>query len=309
MIVRSQKTAEAPCPAPDRARLVVFTDLDGTLIDFHTYSPRVALPAVRALLAGGDRLVFCSSKTLEEQLAIMEQIGIRVPAIVENGSAIFLPAEDPLRPPESVATQSIHGGTLAVLGTPANTIRTTLRSLEAELGIDLEGYGKLSEDVLMARTGLAPAAAARARRRAFSETLTAQLPPEDWARVDRHLQAAGLVRRFGGRFHTVTAAGCDKGRAARAFMDWLRAASRAAAQPPGADRWVSIGLGDSANDREMLASVEQPFLVQRPDGSWTDLDLPAVHRVPGVGPHGWVHAIRSLIEPPPRRPPTPPPNC
>jgi hypothetical protein len=37
----------------------------------------------------------------------------------------------------------------------------------------------------------------------------------------------------------------------------------------------------------MLAAVDVPFLVQRPDGTWADLPVDAIERLDGIGPAGW----------------------
>ena len=47
-------------------RLVIFSDLDGTLLDHQTYSPAPARPALEALRARAIPLVLCTSKTRAE---------------------------------------------------------------------------------------------------------------------------------------------------------------------------------------------------------------------------------------------------
>jgi predicted mannosyl-3-phosphoglycerate phosphatase (HAD superfamily) len=61
-----------------RSPLVIFTDLDGTLLDLETYSYLPALEALGRVISGGVPLVFCSSKTSSEQQHYQEQLGIRV---------------------------------------------------------------------------------------------------------------------------------------------------------------------------------------------------------------------------------------
>ncbi len=73
------------------AQLLVFSDIDGTLIDFATYSYAESTPAVTALLARHIPLILCSSKTRAEQESLRRDLFIPDPFIVENGSAIFIP--------------------------------------------------------------------------------------------------------------------------------------------------------------------------------------------------------------------------
>lgn len=55
--------------------MVVFTDLDGTLLDHHTYQANEAAEALRLLEARGWPLVFCSSKTFSEQVFFAKRTG------------------------------------------------------------------------------------------------------------------------------------------------------------------------------------------------------------------------------------------
>ncbi len=70
---------------------VIFTDLDGTLLDRVTYSYDKTLLTIAYLREKGIPLVFCSAKTRAEQEWYQEKLGIRAPFIVENGGAIFIP--------------------------------------------------------------------------------------------------------------------------------------------------------------------------------------------------------------------------
>ena len=74
-----------------RQKPVIFTDLDGTMLDRDTYSYALALPALKRLLENKIPLVFCSAKTRAEQEAYRKELGIGDPFIVENGGAIFIP--------------------------------------------------------------------------------------------------------------------------------------------------------------------------------------------------------------------------
>ena len=53
-------------------------------------------------------------------------------------------------------------------------------------------------------------------------------------------------------------------------------------------------IGDSPNDASMLEVVDLPFLVQRPDESWADMDIPGMRRVEGVGPAGFSVVVQLL---------------
>ena len=149
------------------------------------------------------------------------------------------------------------------------------------------GYRDLTDAELARLAGLDLEAAGRARRRHYSETLVEELPAATWARLEAEFAAEGLECRHGGRFHTVTGAGTDKGRAVRQVIALY---ARAYGRPV-----QTVGLGDSANDEPLLAAVDHAFLVAREDGTWAEVAVPGLQRVDGRGPHGWVEVFRGLL--------------
>ena len=77
---------------PKTCNLLVFTDLDGTLIDHDTYDWTPAKPAIEALKKFSAGLVLASSKTAAEMGPLRAKIGAnRWPAIVENGAGVLPP--------------------------------------------------------------------------------------------------------------------------------------------------------------------------------------------------------------------------
>src|SRR5574337_416665 len=71
---------------------VVFTDLDGTLLDHETYRWDAAQSTLDALRCFRVPMVIVTSKTRAEVQPILTQLGRREPMVVENGAAIYLPA-------------------------------------------------------------------------------------------------------------------------------------------------------------------------------------------------------------------------
>ena len=61
------------------------------------------------------------------------------------------------------------------------------------------------------------------------------------------------------------------------------------------DRWHSIAIGDSANDFDMLDSVDHPYLVQTPKGDWNEMGVDNLKRISAIGPDGWVLAVQDAL--------------
>jgi len=260
------------------AQLLIFTDIDGTLIDFESYSYEETAATVAAVVQQGIPLILCSSKTRAEQEVLRQALAIPDPFIVENGSAIFWPANDERRTTIDRSPFVVRHSSLVELGIPAATIRAALTAVRQESGLSFQGYGDLSVAEVAAITGLDQAAAARAQQREYSETVVTPLASETLAQLEPALAAKGMTIVSGGKFHTVMGAGADKGKAVSRLIDLYRREYGDV---------VTIGLGDSANDAPLLAAVDHGYLLQKPGGVWQELAVEGVERVAAVGPAGW----------------------
>lgn len=269
-------------------RWVVFTDLDGTLLDARTYSAAPAQPALAALASRGVPVVFCSSKTAAEQRPIRRSLGLEpAPFIVENGSAVIVPQAAGVPAHDWPRLAGDPGERVHVLGLPAAEVRAGIARATTAAGVRVTGYADLCAREVAALTGLTEAEATRAQQRDYSETLIDELPARVWRDLDVTFAAEGLRCQHGGRFHTVTSAYADKGRATRVVMKMFG--------PTASEVIRTIGLGDSANDADLLAAVDRPFLIARHEGGWAPLDQPNLCRISRAGPEGWNEAILGVL--------------
>lgn len=272
--------------ADSPARMVIFSDLDGTLLDAATYSFDGAAEALAALRHAGIPLVIVSSKTRAEIEPIQRRLGLAGPFVVENGGAVFFPPDSlAVAPPQAV---SRDGYRVVELGLPYKELRRALDELARTSGAALRGFGDMSLEEIAERTGLRAEEAALARQRDYDEPVIVDGPPDRREAFLRQVEARGLRCTRGGRFHHLTGRH-DKGQACRLLAEAYR-------RRAGGAGLVTIGLGDSLNDRPMLEAVEIPVLVQRPDGSYDpDVRLPGLRLAPGIGPAGWNQAVLALL--------------
>ena len=257
----------------DKIIKVVFTDLDGTMLDAYTGSYSESLNGIELLKEYKIPLVFCSAKTRVEQEFIRENLDINDPFIVENGSAIFIP-EDYF----SFPTGEKRGEYEVIeLGVSYGSIRKEIDRLRDNY--DIVGFGHLTSDKVAEITGLTKNLAELAKRREYSETL-----------VKVSDEAVELLKKrfnvvFGGRFIEVLGKNADKGRAVRILIKMFRKEF---------GEVVTFGIGNSVNDEPMLREVDYAYLVKNPDGSWVDLEELDAERVEGIGPEGWNMAIKEI---------------
>ncbi|OIP44492.1 MAG: hypothetical protein COZ12_07165 [Deltaproteobacteria bacterium CG_4_10_14_3_um_filter_60_8] len=72
--------------------LLIFTDLDGSLLNHADYSFEAARPVLARIGARAIPLVFVTSETRGEVEIIQQEMGIAEPFVVENGGGIYFPA-------------------------------------------------------------------------------------------------------------------------------------------------------------------------------------------------------------------------
>ena len=266
-----------------RRPLVIFTDLDATLLDHTTYSHEPARPALEALEAEGVPVVFCTSKTRAETERWRRALGNRHPFIVENGGAAIVP-EGYFG--SAVRFDRTEGG-FGVLefGRPYAELRQAFEVIRDATGLPLRGFGDMTVDEIVKRSGLAREFAELAARREYDEPFTGADPTLLGA-VVLEADAAGLRVVSGGRFHHLVG-GSDKGRAVRALRGLFERD-----QP----EVLTVGIGDSPNDEPMLQEVEIPVLVRRPNGGHANLiHLAGLVIAPYAGPEGWREAVFGIL--------------
>jgi len=74
----------------ETAKIIIFTDIDGTLLD-KEYSFQDVQPIIKKLQSVNIPIILCSSKTRSEIEYYRSKLDIKEPFISENGAAIFIP--------------------------------------------------------------------------------------------------------------------------------------------------------------------------------------------------------------------------
>jgi mannosyl-3-phosphoglycerate phosphatase len=267
-------------------RTLVVTDLDGCLLDPHTYSHEEARPALAALARARWPLVLCTGKTKAEVEPLWRSLQLAAPYVVENGGAVVFPTES-FEGPVPGARRDPSGWVLA-LGFPRARLVEALAAIAAEARVVVRGFASMSPGEVQSLTGLAAPAAALALRREFDEPFLVEGGEEAAAELALVAARYGLTVSHGGRFHHL-AGGCDKGLALRSLLaNYARAG----------DVISTIGLGDAETDLSLLRTVDRPIVVPGPDGRIDPAlaeALPGAERAPRPGPAGWNEAILTVL--------------
>ncbi len=278
---------------------LVFTDLDGTLIDHYSYQADAALIAVRALQARQVTIVFNTSKTVEECESLATRLAIAAPFIVENGSAIYLPKYRHSRPAalEIVQRDSASHPRRAIventgrywciqLGASHTEITAALSELTPHF--QFKPLSQSALDDICELTGLSMSQATRARKRQFSEPLIWQDSQPALDRFRLALSARGLTLLKGGRFYHVLGQ-TDKGVALEYFKQMYAREHRG-------KKVTTVALGDGYNDIDMLAAADIPVWIRSPAHDVPTAKHLTTSRVSQLtGPAGWHESIFALI--------------
>lgn len=269
-------------------RILIFSDLDGSLLDAHTYSHAEASEALAAIEQRGATLILVSSKTRAEMEPLRRRLGNHHPFIVENGGAVYIPDGTFSFPLEHTLPRGAYE--VLQLGTPYAHLRAAFKEIRQELGGGLRGFGDLTLEEVIQLTGMPATEAELAMQREYDEPFVVDQEGIAWAELQAAADQRGLRCTRGGRFYHLMGVN-DKGSATRKLIEWYhREGGREGS------KLVTVGLGDSLNDLPMLEVVDYPIVVQKPDGSYDpEIRLSGLIRADGVGPVGWNRSVIDLL--------------
>lgn len=265
---------------------IIFTDIDGTILD-NTGEYGETPELISSLIKNSIPVILCSAKTLAEQNRVRKQIGLTDPFIVENGGAIVVGKEyfDLSQIMKDYPVKERDGNYIIELGKPATKIREILDEIRKNFNISFRGVADVSIQELSSITRLSTEKAKEMAHREYGETIL-QIEKSDLDRLTRIARERNLSLIHGGRFFDVTM-GNDKGKAVEVLVDLFKKKY---------DYNVTFfGVGDSENDASMLEHMDHPLLVQKYDGSWSNIRVNRIIKVPGIGPKGWALAYNDIF--------------
>ncbi|WP_245604541.1 HAD-IIB family hydrolase [Sulfitobacter donghicola] len=250
--------------------LLVFTDLDGTLLSHSDYRWDAALPALKQLEKIGAGVILASSKTAPEIHQLREDMGLHHwPAIVENGSG-------------RLEAQANAGKTDSIYA----RLCSVARKISANTGGGFRGFGDMDAREVSDITGLPVPSAALAKQRSFSEPGVWSGTAQEKENFLLALAKEGISGREGGRFLTLSFGGTKADQMERIIAEFAP--------------HHTLALGDAPNDVEMLEAADFGVIIANPNR--TPLPLlkgetsGRIQRTTLVGPEGWNAAVLAHIE-------------
>jgi mannosyl-3-phosphoglycerate phosphatase len=266
-------------------KILVFTDLDGTLLNHGDYSFEDALPALEKIKQSGIPLILTTSKTRSEVELLQKDLRIDAPFIVENGAAIYFPpgyteffmSDIGMEVPFQIIQ-------IIQLGISYDRIRSFINDIRDQFNI--RGFGDMSVKEIEDITGLPQRKAEFAKAREYTEPFIMD-PDREIHMLQGLAVEKGIKITKGGRFYHMIGINQDKGEA-------LKIVRKVFDQKEG-EKHLAIGLGDSLNDIAMLNNVDIPVLIPHPVKGYLDASFPGLVKAGHPGSMGWNEVMERLL--------------
>jgi mannosyl-3-phosphoglycerate phosphatase len=266
--------------------LLVFTDLDGSLMEHESYSITAAAPALAALRERQILMVLNSSKTAAEMQAVQTRLSLTAPFVCENGAALFFPNQT--TPDEATVFGALRADWLP-----------QVHALRKQHDYPFEGFADWNAKQVSELTGLEEQEADLARQRQFSEPILWRGAASSRQQFEQQLAGMDLSLLEGGRFLSIQGQH-DKSNAMTWLRDRLKQQSRehSTEKQQSADpEVITVALGDSPNDAAMLEAADVAVIIKSAKSDRITLHQPnRIIRTSRPGPAGWKDAMLEILQ-------------
>ena len=261
-------------------KYLVYSDLDGTLLNHDNYSFDEASEALSYLQEKSIPLIIVTSKTFAEVKPLQKKLKIKCPFIVENGAGIFIPKD-------SVLTQDIICENDFLKISQAQSyleLRLFFKHLQQQYAI--RGFGDMQVEEIMELTSLHKEDALNAMKRDFTEPFIIE-GEVDIELLKGEANAEGLDIVKGGRFYHLISKDQDKAKAMKRLTHLFEEYFNTSL--------TEIALGDSANDFSMLKAAHTSVLIPSHNGVYADIEALNIRKAPFAGPKGWNVSVLEIL--------------
>ncbi|MBF7072892.1 HAD-IIB family hydrolase [Glaciecola sp. MH2013] len=267
-------------------QVLIFTDLDGTLLDHYSYEHQAAQACMDRLMSHGIPIIPNTSKTLAELRVLRERLGLNGPFIVENGAAVYMPRNFLPEKPRGAVWQD--GFWVKTFSSKRHYWLGLISKVTPEFGHLFEAFSSMSTDRIMEVTGLEEEDAVLSSQRLFGEPLLWKGNEEEMDTFIAHIKRLGATPLKGGRFLHICGDN-NKGVA----LSWLLKEYQRQHKTVTVS---SIALGDGKNDIAMLEIADTAVRIASPVNEPPEVERSSkLYTSKGYGPVGWAEVLDQLI--------------
>lgn len=260
---------------------LIFTDLDGTLLNHYDYSFDEASQVIEYLKKNYVPLIIVTSKTFAEVRVLQNKLGIVCPFIVENGAGIFIAPDSPLAknmPPQNRYIKISKAKSYLEL-------RLFFKNLQQKYSI--RGFGDMQVDEVIALTGLDYESAKNSMLRDFTEPFVLDEDIDiNILKAEANIEGLDVVK--GGRFYHLITLHQDKAEAMK-YLTHLY-------EENFGIKFQMIALGDSANDFTMLKAADIGILIPLSNGKYANIETTTIKKAYYPGSKGWNQALAEILD-------------
>lgn len=268
-------------------QLLIFTDMDGSLLNHENYDFAVAKPLLADLNKKLIPVIPCTSKTYSELIDLRIDLNSHAPFIVENGAAVFIPMGAFTEQPEGTK-QRAHFWVKSFVEPRSHWLHL-IDMVKHEFVDCFYQFSHMSIDDIMLETGLERPAASQAAKREYGEPVLWRADEASKQHFIERLQQLGASVLHGGRFIHVSGK-VDKATA----MNWLTRLYQN--KNIGSRKVITLAIGDSQNDIAMLEVADFALMIRSPAH-----DLPQLSRLhrlyvsQDIAPLGWKQGVEIIL--------------
>ena len=259
------------------SKIIIFTDLDGTLLDRETFKFDKILGYLKNLILKDICIIPNSSKTRQEVEVFNKELDENLSYIVENGAAIYNLNLINSSFPEKISL--------------SREVDEILKIFESKIPNKYKSKCKfvknLSFDKQSKILGLNRENIKAALNRQYSTPLLFEGSKSDKIDLFKFVNDAGLSLQEGGRVINL----CDKVSKSQAMKNVIKVFKKITKE-----KLITVGVGDNFNDLEMLKNSDIPCLVFNDKFTLEKININNCLVSKKPAPEGWEEVVKLALE-------------
>ena len=255
--------------------IIIFSDLDGTILHRSNFKFDKIKKYIKKLISRKIILVPNTSKTELEIKDFMKELGIKLPFICENGSAIYnLNLINPKLPKKIILSRNIRN------------IFKIYKQISSNLRKKIIDVRKIDQKEQVEIFGLPKNKLNAALERKFTIPIKFIGNTHEKKKINSQIKKLGLSIQYGGRVSNLG----DKVNKSKAINVFLKMVKSKIKNPI-----KTIGVGDNHNDINMLKNTDIPCLVFNKYFKTTNLNIKKLITSSKPSPQGWADVIKKAV--------------